>query len=225
MNLQTLALLAKNEKWKLPHSTKVAVCVASLLVTSFATVVVGQLAVHDPGVRGVSVDAGQPLDSVKGTSAYDYLTDGQNRFVEIDTVNGANGTGTGLGPFLSILRTGDPWEKFERIVLVHAVRYSRDLSYADTIARISAQRAGRFSFVPFVSRESHRGALRGRIPEAIGDGRLEAQAGVPLTAENAHAMLCGNPDMVRDRQGVLELRGMKRHRRREPGHYTVETYW
>jgi len=98
MNLQSLALFAKNEKWKLPHWTKVAVCVGSLLVTSFATVIVGQLAVHDPGVRGVSVDAGQPLDSVKGTPAYDYFTDGQNRFAEIDTVNGANGTGTGLGP-------------------------------------------------------------------------------------------------------------------------------
>jgi ferredoxin--NADP+ reductase len=134
-------------------------------------------------------------------------------------------TGTGLGPFLSILRSDDPWEKFERIVLVHAVRYSRDLSYADTIARISAQRAGRFSFVPFVSREAHRGAIRGRIPQAIGDGRLEAQAGVPLTAENAHAMLCGNPEMVRDTQSVLEHRGMRRHRRREPGHITLETYW
>ena len=71
----------------------------------------------------------------------------------------------------------------------------------------------------------HRGALTGRIPDAIRDGRLEAWTGVPLTAENAHAMLCGNPDMVRDTQGVLESRGMRRHRRREPGHFTVETYW
>lgn len=134
-------------------------------------------------------------------------------------------TGTGLGPFLSILRTDDPWDKFERIVLVHAVRYAQDLSYADTISHISAQRAGKFSFVPFVSRETRRGAMRGRIPEAIADGRLEAQAGVPLTAENAHAMLCGNPEMVRDTQSVLERRGMRRHRRREPGHVTLETYW
>ena len=134
-------------------------------------------------------------------------------------------TGTGLGPFLAILRTDDPWEKFERVVLVHAVRYARDLSYSDTIARISAQRAGQFSFVAFVSREAQHGAIRGRIPEAIADGRLEAQAGVPLTAENAHAMLCGNPEMVRDTQSVLERRGMRRHRRREPGHVTLETYW
>ena len=134
-------------------------------------------------------------------------------------------TGTGIGPFLSILRTADPWEKFERVVLVHAVRYGQDLSYREVIAEIATARAGRFAFAPFVSRETDRSALSGRIPDAIRDGRLEAWTGLPLTAENAHAMLCGNPDMVRDTQGVLESRGMKRHRRREPGHYTVETYW
>jgi ferredoxin--NADP+ reductase len=134
-------------------------------------------------------------------------------------------TGTGLGPFLSILRTDEPWEKFERVVLVHAVRYGADLSYGEVIASVAHARPGRFSFAPFVSRETQRGALPGRIPEAIADGRLEAWTGLPLTAENAHAMLCGNPDMVRDTQVVLEQRGMRRHRRREPGHFTVETYW
>ena len=134
-------------------------------------------------------------------------------------------TGTGLGPYLSILRTGDPWDKFERVVLVHAVRYARDLSYSNEIAQLAAERSGRFTFVPFVSREGHSGALQGRIPAAIHDGRLEARAGMPLTAENAHAMLCGNPEMVRDTQSALEARGMRRHRRREPGHFTLETYW
>ncbi|MEO8738943.1 MAG: ferredoxin--NADP reductase [Casimicrobiaceae bacterium] len=134
-------------------------------------------------------------------------------------------TGTGLGPFLSILRTAEPWDKFERIVLVHAVRLATDLSYADTIAALEATQPGRFTFIPIVSREPHRGALRGRIPAAIDDGSLETRAGVPLTADNAHAMLCGNPDMVRDTQVVLASRGMRRHRRREPGHVTLETYW
>jgi len=134
-------------------------------------------------------------------------------------------TGTGLGPFLSILRTEEPWEKFERVVLVHAVRHAADLSYGEVIAAIASARPGRFGFASLVSREAHRGALPGRIPEAIREGRLEARIGVPLTAANAHAMLCGNPDMVRDTQAVLEARGMRRHRRREPGHFTVETYW
>ena len=108
---------------------------------------------------------------------------------------------------------------------MHTVRYGADLSYGEVIASVGHARPGRFSFAPFVSRETHRGALPGRIPEAIMNGRLEAWTGLPLTAENAHAMLCGNPDMVRDTQVVLEQRGMRRHRRREPGHFTVETYW
>src|SRR5512147_1916417 len=66
-------------------------------------------------------------------------------------------TGTGIGPFLSILRTPAPWEKFGRVVLVHAVRYANALNYADVIARIARERAGAFSFVPVVSREAHAG--------------------------------------------------------------------
>lgn len=134
-------------------------------------------------------------------------------------------TGTGLGPFLSILRTDAAWEKFPRIVLVHAVRHAHELTYRDAIAEIASAHPGAFTYVPIVSREDAAGALRGRIPALIDDGRLEARAGIPLTAESAHAMLCGNPQMVDDTQKVLERRGMRRHRRREPGHFTVETYW
>ena len=79
--------------------------------------------------------------------------------------------------------------------------------------------------MPVGNREAHPGALPERIPALIADGRLEARAGVPLTADNAHAMLCGNPAMVDDVQATLATRGMRRHRRREPGHVTVETYW
>lgn len=134
-------------------------------------------------------------------------------------------TGTGLGPFLSILRTEEPWAKFGRIVLVHAVRHAQELTYGDVIAGIASAHPGTFTCIPIVSREAHPGALRGRIPEAIRDGSLESRAGLALTAENSHAMLCGNPAMVDDTQKALEARGMRRHRRREPGHVTVETYW
>ena len=159
-----------------------------------------------------------------------WLLDRANGFFTIAELPAAEAlwclaTGTGLGPFLSMLRTRDPWERFERIVLVHAARYAADLSYADVVAGLTSAHGGRFTFVPFVSREAHRGSLPGRIPEAIVDGRLEAWTGVPLTAANSHAMLCGNPDMVRDTQAVMESRGMRRHRRREPGHFTLETYW
>lgn len=134
-------------------------------------------------------------------------------------------TGTGLGPFLSILRTDDPWRKFQRVVLVHAVRHAVELTYRDEIAAISHARPGAFACVSVVSREAVADALPGRIPALIADGRLEARAGCALSAENSHVMLCGNPAMVDDVQLVLRARGMRRHRRREPGHITVETYW
>lgn len=153
-----------------------------------------------------------------------------NGFFTIDEVPDAESlwclaTGTGLGPFLSILRSDGAWEKFPRIVLVHAVRYASELTYADAIDEIGRRHAGAFTYVPIVSREERAGALRGRIPALIDDGRLEARAGIPLTPENAHAMVCGNPQMIEDVQAVLAKRGMRRHRRKEPGHVTVESYW
>jgi len=134
-------------------------------------------------------------------------------------------TGTGLGPFLSMLRTDLPWSKFGRVVLVHAVRHAEELTYRDEIAGIGNAHSGAFTFVPFVSREAHPDALAGRIPDAIADSRLEARTGIAMSPENSHAMLCGNPAMVEDTQKVLEARGMRRHRRKEPGQVTVETYW
>ena len=134
-------------------------------------------------------------------------------------------TGTGIGPFLSILRTDAPWEKFPRIVLVQAVRQARELAYGDAIAEISRAHPGAFTHIPVASREDLAGALRGRIPALIEDGRLEARAGVPIGPESAQAMLCGNPQMVDDTQQALNRRGMRRHRRREPGHVHVEAYW
>jgi ferredoxin--NADP+ reductase len=134
-------------------------------------------------------------------------------------------TGTGIGPFLSMLRTAEPWEKFARVVLVHSVRHADELTYREEIANIGHAHPGAFDYVAMVSRDVHREALAGRIPAAIDDGRLEARVGLSLTPENAHAMLCGNPAMVDDVQKVLAARGMRRHRRKEPGHITLETYW
>ena len=128
-------------------------------------------------------------------------------------------TGTGLAPFLSILRTPTPWQRFRNVVVVHAVRHARELVYRDVISATPAK------YVSFVSREAAPGSLAGRVPAAIADGRLEAAAGVALTAANSHVMLCGNPQMLKDVQATLALRGMKKHRRRAPGHITVESFW
>ena len=134
-------------------------------------------------------------------------------------------TGTGVGPFLSILATDKPWLRFERVVLVYGVRTLSELSYQERISQILATHSGRFAFIPFISREASDFALPGRIPQAIIDGRLEARAGVEINAENSQVALCGNPDMVKEVTSVLMERGLKKHRRLEPGQITVENYW
>jgi ferredoxin--NADP+ reductase len=133
-------------------------------------------------------------------------------------------TGTGIAPFLSILRTGVPWQAYRRVILVHAVRRANELVYREVIDETAHRHGGQFRYVTFVSREPHAGSLEGRIPAAIRDGRLEAAAGT-FTPERSQFMLCGNPDMVKDVQAALVERGLRKHRRRAPGQITVETFW
>ena len=134
-------------------------------------------------------------------------------------------TGTAIGPYLSFMKTAMLWNKFERVVFVHAVRTAAELTYRDQIDAIARQHPARFQYIPFVSREPHPGAMRGRIPAAIADGSLERKANTALLVETAHCMLCGNPEMVADTVAVLKARGLRKHRPKHPGHITVEAYW
>ena len=128
-------------------------------------------------------------------------------------------TGTGIAPFLSILRTEAPWQRFKNIVVVHAVRHANELTYRELIQKSGAR------YVSFVSRENAPGSLAGRIPAAVTDGRLEKAAGLALSPDTSHVMLCGNPQMLKDATAALMARGMRKHRRRTPGHITVESFW
>jgi ferredoxin--NADP+ reductase len=134
-------------------------------------------------------------------------------------------TGTGLGPFLSMLRWDAPWQRFGKVVLAHAVRHAADLTYREALEAVRKAHPGQFRMVSFVSREKHAGSLAGRVPDAIADERLERAAGVALSARSAQVMLCGNPDMVLDVTDALKARGLRRHRHREPAQIAVEPYW
>jgi ferredoxin/flavodoxin---NADP+ reductase len=166
------------------------------------------------------IKAGDPL----------YVAPRANGFFSMPEVPDADvlwglSTGTAIGPYLSFMKTDAPWSKFKKIVFVHAVRTAEELTYRDQIDAISKAHPDQFQYIPFVSREDYPGAIRGRIPNAITDGSLEARAGVKLTAETAHCMLCGNPDMVADTTAILEARGLRKHKRKEAGHITTEAYW
>ena len=134
-------------------------------------------------------------------------------------------TGTAIGPFLSMLSTDEVWQQYDKIVLVHAVRTIVELAYQDEIERLLAQHPDQLQFIPFVSREDTDFAIKGRVPAAIESSELEQRVGLDLKPDNSQVMICGNPAMVRDTMAVLETRGMKKNKRRDPGQITTEQYW
>jgi ferredoxin--NADP+ reductase len=134
-------------------------------------------------------------------------------------------TGTGIGPYLSMLKTKDAWERFEKIVLVHAVPHANELCYADLIDQFKKNHPDQFQFIPVVSREDHEGVLKGRIPTLIEDGSLEVAANIKINKEDSHIMLCGNSGMLKDSKAVLKERGLNRHLNHKPGQVSAEQYF
>ena len=135
------------------------------------------------------------------------------------------GTGTGIAPYLSILNAPAVWERFEKIVLIQAVRTRADLRYQELITNLVNKFEDQFFFQAFVSRENIEGTFHGRITASLEDQSLEKHLGLDLNVENSHIMLCGNPEMVKDSVEILKRRGFSKHRRRKPGQITVENYW
>ena len=134
-------------------------------------------------------------------------------------------TGTAIGPYLSILKTKDSWDKFKNVILVHAVRYNKELTYQKTIKELKKIYGERLIYITYVSREKSENSLAGRIPKSIAKGLLEKKAGIKMLPDNTHIMLCGNPEMVKDTTIELKKIGLKKHRRNSPGHITTENYW
>jgi ferredoxin--NADP+ reductase len=134
-------------------------------------------------------------------------------------------TGTGIAPYLSMLQTQTPWARFSQVVLVHAVRHARELVYPELIKALRQAKGDKFRYVSMVSRENVPGSLGGRMPAAVRDGRLEGAAGLRIAPETSQVLLCGNPDMLRDTTAALMERGLRKHRRRNPGHISVESFW
>ena len=134
-------------------------------------------------------------------------------------------TGTGLGPFLSMLRSGIAFEGGRRVVLAHGARGPAELAYRAELEDLARARGDAFVYLPVLSREPEQGLLSGRVTGALESGELEARAGTPIVAEHAHFMLCGNPAMIEQVTAQLQARGLRRHRQRAPGHITTEKYW
>jgi len=158
-----------------------------------------------------------------------FVSEKPNGFLTIEEVPECKhiwlaATGTGVGPFLSILQGEDVWQRFDKVVLAYSVRDQSELAYQEQVDKISAQHDEKFSFVPFITREAVDGAFNKRIPDAIEDGSLEGKVGVSINHSDSHVMMCGNSEMISSVSACLEQRGMRKHRRREPGHITTEKY-
>ncbi len=158
-----------------------------------------------------------------------YVSDRTSGFLTINEIPEAKdlwmlATGTGVGPFLSCLKTDEPWQRFDRIILGYSVKKKSQLAYAELISSICHRYPEQMSFVPFVTRETMPGAISTRITTSIENGELEDRIGLKMAAEHSHVMMCGNADMISQVSALLEQRGMHRHRRREPGHITTEKY-
>ena len=134
-------------------------------------------------------------------------------------------TGTGVGPFLSILATEQPWNTSQNLVLVYGARYAQDLAYSELIDSWNKEYPSRFHYVPVVSREEQDKTLTGRIPTLLTSGGIQQQVGLDLHPDNSQVMLCGNPNMIEDTNQVLASFGLSKHLRRNPGQISMERYW
>lgn len=138
-------------------------------------------------------------------------------------------TGTGLAPFLSIVRDPETYEQFEKVVLCHGVRHISDLAYADYLSMelpeheyLGGMVREQLIYYPTVTREDFQ--HRGRITDAIVDGALSAHTGLPpLDPAEDRVMICGSPEMLDDTCALLDGRGFRvSPRTRQQGDYVIE---
>src|SRR6185369_11400960 len=121
-------------------------------------------------------------------------------------------TGTGLAPFMSIIRDPATYEKYEHVVVAHGVRRASDLGYRDYIERelpqhelVGEQVEKQLLYYPTVTREPFRN--QGRLNDLMDSGKLMSDLGLPaFDAANDRVMICGSPSMLKDIVTILEAR-------------------
>lgn len=137
-------------------------------------------------------------------------------------------TGTGIAPYMSMLRTVAPQERWSRVAIVHGARLARDLAYRHEIEQ-RVQRDPTVAYLPMVTREPATATwpvLRGRIPVLLRDApALARRIGFPLDPARVHVFVCGNPDMIQDVQALLESRGFQTQAHGLTGNIHLERYW
>jgi ferredoxin--NADP+ reductase len=155
-----------------------------------------------------------------GTLLIDYLTPAKRLYLL--------STGTGLAPFLSIIRDPETYEKFETVVVVHGVRQVDELAYHDLIVDHLPQHeflgdmiGQQLRYYPTVTRETYRNM--GRVTSLIENGKLFTDLALsPINPAEDRVMLCGSPGMLNDLKRMLEARGFVEGNTSTPGDFVIE---
>jgi ferredoxin--NADP+ reductase len=160
-----------------------------------------------------------------GTLILDNLLPGRNLYMI--------STGTGLAPFMSIIKDPETYEQYDKVIITHGCRFEEELAYQETIKDhlpnneyFGDQVSEKLIYYPTVTREtddlqSH--VNRGRITELLANGKLSSDIGLPeINLEDDRFMICGSPSMLKDTCAILNEKGFKEARHGNAGHYVIE---
>lgn len=139
------------------------------------------------------------------------------------------GTGTGLAPWLSVIKDPETYERFDKVILTHGVRYENDLAYRDYFEQELPQHEflgecirEKLLYYPAVTREEFRN--HGRLTDLLANGEMQRALGLPgIDPANDRFMICGSPQMLADFRALLDSRGFEASMRiGSPGQYVFE---
>jgi len=155
-----------------------------------------------------------------GTLLTDNLIKGKNLYLL--------STGTGLAPFIGVIKEPDIYEQFDNVILIHGVRTVSELAYQKFIEEelpnneyFGEQVREKLHYYPTVTREKFRN--QGRLTDLMKSGKLFSDLGLPLpNLEDDRFMLCGSPAMLKDLCKLLEAQGFEEARHGNQGHYVIE---
>jgi len=155
-----------------------------------------------------------------GTLIVDHLLPGRNLYLL--------STGTGLAPFMSIIKDPEVYEAYDKVILTHGVRNVEDLAYERYIAEELPNNEffgdivrDKLIYYPTVTRQTFRN--QGRLTDLMESGKLFADIGLPdMNPEHDRFMLCGSPSMLKDTCRILDERGFREARHGDLGHYVIE---
>jgi len=137
-------------------------------------------------------------------------------------------TGTGLAPFMSIIKDPEIYENFDRVILTHGVRQVSELAYSEAITQdlptdefLGEEIKKKLIYYPTVTREQYKN--KGRLTDLMKSGKLFGDIGLPdFDIESDRFMICGSPAMLKDCCQMLDERGFKESRQGRVGHYVIE---